>query len=140
MKRSVLRTELQEWSGSLQFADMSLGVLDQAVAAGTLPPWDPEEPEGFREWFERWDTDGGPVPDIEGAALAGWNARLAHQEAQQRTIEPKVDPGVRCKEIEAQIDAWAEELHSRGSQSLITCSIGFLGGEVRHLLRRLGVL
>lgn len=68
--------------------------------------WEPEEPEGFNEWFEanRRDQEG---KNGAGWALAGWRAALAHQEAQERTNATPPDPGVRRREIEAQIEAWA---------------------------------
>lgn len=111
------------------------------VAADCSTTWDPEEPEGFREWFDAWDHDGVPrIPDLEEMARLAWNACLAHQEAQERTIEPEVDPEVRRKEIEAQIASWVAGLNSQGAQPLISFSPGYLGAEVRHLLHRLRVL
>lgn len=108
--------------------------IEAAEAAGVT--WDPEEPEGFREWWEQQ-----PVIALKARALclSAWNACLARQEAQQRTIEPEVDPEVRRKEIEAQIESWAGFIF-RGGVNQIRYSRRALEGDAKNLLRRLGVL
>lgn len=68
--------------------------------------WDPEWPPGFEAFWLDPAMNGLRVKANQHACLAAWNACLSRQEAQQRTIERKVDPEVRRKEIEAQIEAW----------------------------------
>lgn len=106
MKRSDMKTYLVRYTMPT-VGERALAAMDDAVNDGKLPPWDPEEPEGFAEFLEEWQS----VPRLHtppDLALAAWNACLSRQEAQQRTIEPKVDPEVRRKEIEAQIESWLE--------------------------------
>lgn len=97
-EKAVRRMAAEPWTDKSYGADGVMQLVDQIDIA-----WDPEEPEGFAEW-SGWRTQHQWVRD---ECLAAWNACLSRQEAQQRTIKPKVDPEVRRKEIEAQIEAWA---------------------------------
>jgi hypothetical protein len=70
--------------------------VEAAEAAGVT--WDPEEAEGFAEWYRKWYPTYEPDQDLEGDAmdrvfaLACWSACLAHQGA---------GGGLSSKEIEA---------------------------------------
>jgi hypothetical protein len=113
MKRSAMEHRLLCSLGS-HSTPYAMAVIDNLVGEGSLPPFDSEEPEGFKEWYRKWYPTYEPDRDLEGDemdrvfALACWNACLAHQEARGRTISPEADPEVRRKEIEAQIEAWAD--------------------------------
>lgn len=111
MKRSELFDAINDYclqhSTTMDSGDAA--AILEIVEAKLTPSWDPEEPEGFREWWEQQPVIalGLSVPKAKALCLSAWNACLSLQEAQQRTIKPKVDPEVRRKEIEAKIESWA---------------------------------
>lgn len=115
-------------------ASCAVAVVDNAVERGELPPWDPEEPEGFEGFWLDPAMNGLRVRANRHACLAAWNACLSRQEAQQRAIEPKVDPEVRRKEIEAQIDAWLENYGITIKTPPLQLSRDALRGMARRLL------
>jgi len=80
--------------------------LVSIVEAKLAPTWDPEEPEGFAEW---WNprclavvTSKQPLASEREEAIEVWNACLAHSKA-QRQEKPWFD-GMSFEEIAAHLE------------------------------------
>lgn len=66
----------EPWTDASYGADQVLALVDKLDIE-----WDAEYPDGFADWFTKWDHDGGPVPvDLKDTALAAWNACLEYQQ------------------------------------------------------------
>lgn len=129
MKRSEYRWRMRNLEPTItpHNLDAACTLAEELGAA-----WDPEEPEGFHEWYQEWVGRVGGMFAVEDELRKAWMACLAHQEAQHRAIDHKVDREVRREEIEVQIDAWRRD--QGGLKG------GGLEASGRALLHRLGVL